>query len=125
MQREEPKAIAGVEHPSHYQSNDRLECIEEMQLMFGAEAVKTFCRLNAYKYYYRAGCKSGESEAIDDILTHYGVIADDNYSIVQSHDGSRVFVDKENPRTEVIIEEVRSVEHKENDGKAETGTGQA
>ena len=62
-------------------------------------------------------------EAIDDILTHYGVIADDNYSIVQSHDGSRVFVDKENPRTEVIIEEVRSVEHKENDRKAEAGAG--
>lgn len=62
-------------------------------------------------------------EAIDDILTHYGVIADDNYSIVQSHDGSRVYVDKENPRTEVIIEEVRSVEHKENDGKAESNTG--
>lgn len=46
-------------------------------------------------------------EAIDDILTHYGVIADDNYCIVQSHDGSRVFVDKDDPRTEVIIEEVR------------------
>ena len=62
-------------------------------------------------------------EAIDDILTHYGVIADDNYCIVQSHDGSRVFVDKENPRTEVIIEKVRSIEHKENDGKAESNTG--
>lgn len=65
MQREESKAIAGVEHPSHYQSNDRLECIEEMRLMFGDEAVKTFCRLNAYKYYYRAGYKSFESEAKD------------------------------------------------------------
>lgn len=65
MQKEELKTIAGVEHPSHYQSNDRLECIEEMRLMFGDEAVKTFCRLNAYKYYYRAGCKSGESEAKD------------------------------------------------------------
>ena len=46
-------------------------------------------------------------EAIDDILTHYGVIADDNYCIVAAHDGSRVFVDKDNPRTEVVIEEVR------------------
>ena len=43
-------------------------------------------------------------EAVDDILTHYDIIADDNYSIVQSHDGSRVFVDKENPRTEIVIE---------------------
>ena len=62
MQKDE---LSGVEHPSHYQSNDRLECIEEMRLMFGDEAVKTFCRLNAYKYYYRAGCKSGESEEKD------------------------------------------------------------
>ena len=45
-------------------------------------------------------------EAIDDILTHYRVIADDNYSIVAAHDGSRVYVDKNKPRTEVIIEEV-------------------
>lgn len=43
-------------------------------------------------------------EAIDDIMVHYGVIADDNYSIIVSHDGSRVFHDKENPRTEVWIE---------------------
>lgn len=42
-------------------------------------------------------------EAIDDILTHYNVIADDNYTIVQSHDGSRVYVDKENPRAEIEI----------------------
>lgn len=43
-------------------------------------------------------------EAIDDILVHYNVLADDNFSIIQSHDGSRVFVDKQNPRTEILIE---------------------
>lgn len=42
-------------------------------------------------------------EAIDDILVNYGVLADDNYKIVFSHDGSRVFYDKENPRTEIYI----------------------
>ena len=41
--------------------------------------------------------------AIDDILVHYKVIKDDNYSIIVSHDGSRVFYDKEHPRTEVYI----------------------
>lgn len=45
-------------------------------------------------------------EAIDDVLVHYGVIADDNYSIVAGHDGSRVYVDKQNPRTEVWIEKI-------------------
>lgn len=65
MQKEESKTIAGVENSPYYQGNDRLECIEEMRLMFGDEAVKTFCRLNAYKYYYRAGYKTFESAAKD------------------------------------------------------------
>ena len=46
-------------------------------------------------------------EAIDDILVNAGVLADDNYTIIQSHDGSRVYYDKENPRTEIYIEEVK------------------
>ena len=46
-------------------------------------------------------------EAIDDILMKYGVIADDNFKILVSHDGSRVHVDKNNPRTEITIETAR------------------
>lgn len=42
-------------------------------------------------------------EGIDDVLVKCGCIADDNYKIVAGHDGSRVFVDKDNPRTEVYI----------------------
>lgn len=42
-------------------------------------------------------------EAVDDLLVHAGIIADDHYGIVESHDGSRVFYDKENPRTEITI----------------------
>lgn len=42
-------------------------------------------------------------EAIDDILVKYGVIADDNFNIIAAHDGSRVYVDKEKPRTEIYI----------------------
>ena len=42
-------------------------------------------------------------EAVDDLLVHAGIIADDHYGIVTSHDGSRCFWDKENPRTEIII----------------------
>ena len=45
-------------------------------------------------------------EAIDDVLVKAGVLADDNYTIIESHDGSRVHYDKEFPRTEVIIREV-------------------
>jgi len=45
-------------------------------------------------------------EATDDILVKYGIIADDNYNIVAGHDGSRVYIDKDNPRTEIYIEEI-------------------
>lgn len=42
--------------------------------------------------------------ATDDILVHYGLITDDNSSIVGGHDGSRVHYDKANPRVELYIE---------------------
>ena len=41
--------------------------------------------------------------AINDILVKYGVLADDNRDIIASGDGSRVYWDKANPRTEVTI----------------------
>lgn len=48
----------------------------------------------------------GLLQAVDDVLVHYGVLRDDNSRIVAGHDGSRVFYDKERPRTEVEITEV-------------------
>lgn len=45
-------------------------------------------------------------EAIDDILVKYGILADDNFKIIVSHDGSRVMVDKEKPRTEIEITKI-------------------
>lgn len=43
-------------------------------------------------------------EAIDDIMVKANLLRDDNFTIIQSHDGSRVLYDKNNPRTEVYIE---------------------
>ncbi len=43
-------------------------------------------------------------EAIDDVLVKAGLLSDDNYTVIESHDGSRVFYDKDNPRTVVYIE---------------------
>jgi len=45
-------------------------------------------------------------EATLDVLVHYGVLEDDNSSIVVSMDGSKVRYDKANPRTEILISEV-------------------
>jgi hypothetical protein len=44
-----------VNHPSYYQGQN--ECIEVMKALFGAEAVKDFCRCNSFKYRFRAGAK--------------------------------------------------------------------
>lgn len=45
-----------INHPAHY-TYGKHECIEEMEILFGREAVISYCRLAAYKYKYRAGHK--------------------------------------------------------------------
>lgn len=49
-----------VDHPKHYQGKN--ECIDVMVAMFGVEAVKSFCRCNAYKYRFRADKKNGDED---------------------------------------------------------------
>ena len=44
-------------------------------------------------------------EAVDDILEDCGVIANDCRDIIASHDGSRVYLDRDRPRTEITITE--------------------
>ena len=45
-------------------------------------------------------------EAIDDVMVKGGLLKDDNYKIIESHDGSRVLVDKHKPRTEIEITKI-------------------
>ena len=45
-------------------------------------------------------------QATCDILVKYGILQDDNYSIVSSFDGTRALYDKENPRVEIEIEKL-------------------
>ena len=59
------KKLAGVDnvnHPQHYCREDAMECIDEMILVFGKEAVQNFCLCNAWKYRYRAADKNGEED---------------------------------------------------------------
>lgn len=51
-----------VNHPKHYCRVGGMECIDEMLLVFGAQNVKVFCLLNAWKYRYRAADKNGEED---------------------------------------------------------------
>lgn len=65
------------------------------------------CKINIKAIYYMPGKYKVDitnlHNALHDILVHYGVIKDDNCKIVLGTDGSRVKVDKQNPRTEVTI----------------------
>lgn len=65
------------------------------------------CRVNIKCLFYlptrRRTDLTNLLEAVDDLLVHAGIIADDHYGIVEAHDGSRCFVDKNNPRTEITI----------------------
>ena len=57
----EPKGpeLDNVNHPAHYEGNTSLECIDVMEIAFGAEAVGNFCLCNAFKYLWRYKHKGG------------------------------------------------------------------
>ena len=55
---------SSVSHPSHYQRFG-MECIDAMVKLFGKEEVKSFCKLNSFKYRWRAGNKGDAKEDID------------------------------------------------------------
>lgn len=54
-----------INHPSHYSHDGGMECIDMMVQAFGPESVIEFCKLNAFKYVFRAGSKVGAPEAQD------------------------------------------------------------
>ena len=63
--------------------------------------------INIEAHYYRATLRKVDitnlESALLDVLVEAQTIVDDNCKIVVSTDGSRVFKDKDNPRTEVVI----------------------
>lgn len=50
-----------VNHPLHYNTN-KYECIEVMRSIFGDEAVKTWIKLNIFKYAWRADKKNHDED---------------------------------------------------------------
>lgn len=57
----EKSANKNVDHPSHYKG-DKFECIDVMEEVYGKDAVKHFCILNAFKYIYRQNKKNGTED---------------------------------------------------------------
>lgn len=51
-----------VNKPKHYNREGGFESIEEMEMVFGTEAVMNFCLCNVWKYRYRAADKNGEED---------------------------------------------------------------
>lgn len=54
-----------INSPSHYQSyikGQNIECIDCMRAAFGDDAVKDFCRINAFKYLYRSSSKGQNTD---------------------------------------------------------------
>lgn len=43
-------------NPNHYKAH-AMECIDEMIVVFGVKSVIEFCKINAWKYRYRADNK--------------------------------------------------------------------
>lgn len=59
-----------------------------------------------YKFFMATRRKVDEvnlTGAMDDLLVSEKILADDNSNIIKSHDGTRVYYDKQNPRTEIYI----------------------
>lgn len=52
---------SNVDHPEHY-NQGQYECIDIMLDVFGAEAVRDFCKLNAFKYLWRESEKNGDED---------------------------------------------------------------
>ena len=74
----EPKKLEpdNVNHPAHYEGNTSLECIDVMEIAFGAEAVGNFCLCNAFKYLWRYKHKGGAEDVqkAEWYLDHYSDI---------------------------------------------------
>ena len=55
-----------VQHPNHYGAgNGGLQCIEAMLQTFGKEATMAFCKLNSFKYIWRATYKGKETQDME------------------------------------------------------------
>lgn len=59
---DEYKAEEKVNHPNHYNRLGAMECLDEMEWVFGTSSVMTFCLMNCWKYRYRAADKGGEED---------------------------------------------------------------
>lgn len=86
--------------------------------------------VNVQAHYYMDTLKRVDltnlNEALHDVLVKNHLLAEDNCRVIVATDGSRVFYDKENPRTEVLITRIKGTfpEEKEKKKGRNTKNGQ-
>lgn len=85
----ENKKADYVNHPPHYEREGAMECIDEMIMFFGIAEVMSFCKLNAWKYRYRAMDKNGQEDInkSDYYIKKYKELTDEmekNFSDIKS-----------------------------------------
>jgi hypothetical protein len=75
-----------VNHPAHYNRPNSMECIDEMLLLFGPDQTMAFCKLNAWKYRYRAADKNGAEDLAksDWYIAKYKEIAESKSNFFKS-----------------------------------------
>lgn len=56
--------MSNVNHPIHYNQRG-LECIDAMVASCGTQEVAVFCKLNAFKYLWRANDKANRIEDLE------------------------------------------------------------
>ena len=66
-----PKKSDPVNSPSHYKSDNGIECSDAMVAAFGRDAVNTYCKIASFKYLWRAGKKDGNAEDQDMAKMHW------------------------------------------------------
>ena len=62
---DQTEKLSMVDHPIYYNRKDAIECIDEMELIYGPEALMWFCLLSQHKYRYRAGLKNNGYEDLE------------------------------------------------------------
>ena len=83
-----PKDVPNlVNHPAHYEQSCSLECIQVMELVFGANAVRGFCLCNAFKYMWRYKHKNGmedlkKAQWYLDYVKDYVPVSDPTYEFM-------------------------------------------
>lgn len=51
-----------VNHPAYYEREDAIECIDEMEMVFGVEDTMSYCKLRAWALRYRATANNGQED---------------------------------------------------------------